>query len=276
MATSNRTEDSERSSGTPERVRNTVAATATTSTEARLRLGRELHDNMKHIQSAHHLQHIIDNNLQVYCGYVLYLSSYTVFIVQSHGSVPATVMATMAAVQQDMGRLQKAEVLMRQVVSVEEEKFQSTGEATDLQSSLNNLALVLRDQSRHIEANELYQRAVELSTNLEHDPIMMNNMASLLQDQGDLEPAIQQYMKALRSSHAMHGPSHCDTAVIMHNLAGAYRSVGKLTESQRLYRCAVRVFEQSLGIAHPSTAAAYNGLGLTFTGNPMTSRCRCC
>jgi tetratricopeptide (TPR) repeat protein len=49
------------------------------------------------------------------------------------------------------------------------------------------------------------------------------------------------------------GDNHPHVATSLNNLAELYRSQGKYTEAEPLYSKALKICEQSLGIAHPTT-----------------------
>jgi tetratricopeptide (TPR) repeat protein len=88
----------------------------------------------------------------------------------------------------------------------------------------------------------------------------VNNLAGLLQDQGDLAAARPLYERALAICEKALGPEHPNTAASLNNLANLLRAQGDLVPARPLYERALAIHEKALGPEHPDTAASLNNL----------------
>lgn len=119
------------------------------------------------------------------------------------------------------GNFDQAERLARQGLAEAEKTFGPVHRNTE--TSVSNLALVLRFQKRYEEAEKHYRRAL-----------------------------------ALRES--LLGATHPSTALLMLNLADVLQAQKKYAEAERLQRAVLPVFETAHG-DDPKTATALNNLG---------------
>ena len=60
------------------------------------------------------------------------------------------------------------------------------------------------------------------------------------------------------------GPEHPDIARILDNLGELYRSAGRSTEAEPLYRRALATLEKALGPEHPDVATVLNDLSKLY------------
>jgi tetratricopeptide (TPR) repeat protein len=88
----------------------------------------------------------------------------------------------------------------------------------------------------------------------------LNNLAHLLQAQGDFAGARPLYERALAIREKTLGPEHPYTAVSLNNLASLLRTQGDLAGARPLYERALAVAEKALGPEHPDTATCLNNL----------------
>ena len=88
----------------------------------------------------------------------------------------------------------------------------------------------------------------------------LNNLALLLQAQGDLAGARPLFERALAIREKALGPEHPDTASSLNNLAGLLKGQGDLAGARPLYERALAIRERALGPEHPSTATSLNNL----------------
>lgn len=119
------------------------------------------------------------------------------------------------------GNLGKAEQLARQALAQAEKTFGPSHGNTE--TSVANLALVLRFQKRHAESEKFYRRAL-----------------------------------ALRGARL--GEAHPSTALLMLNFADVLQAQQKYPEAERVQRAVLPVFEKAHG-DDPKTATALNNLG---------------
>ncbi len=90
--------------------------------------------------------------------------------------------------------------------------------------------------------------------------VSMNNLASLLQDQGKLAEAEPLFRRALETQQLTLGSEHPDTLTSLSNLASLLQDQGKLAEAEPLYRRALEARERTLGLEHLDTLISVNNL----------------
>jgi tetratricopeptide (TPR) repeat protein len=102
----------------------------------------------------------------------------------------------------------------------------------------------------------------------------LNNLALLLKDQGDLAGARPLYERALAIREKVLGPEHPDTATSLNGVAGLLQAEGHLARSRPLLERALAIREKVLGPEHPDTAKSLNGLALLLKGQGDFARAR--
>ena len=106
---------------------------------------------------------------------------------------------------------------------------------------------------------------VESSLGPEHPDTAtsLNNLALLLQAQGDLAGARPLYERALAIREKALGPEHPHTATSLNNLALLLKAQeGDFAGARPLYERALAIREKALGPEHPHTATSLNNLAL--------------
>ena len=88
----------------------------------------------------------------------------------------------------------------------------------------------------------------------------LNNLARLLQDQGDLAGARPLFERALAIREKALGPEHPDTATSLNNLAVLLQAQGDLAGARPLYERALAIREKALGPEHPDTILTRDNL----------------
>ncbi len=124
-----------------------------------------------------------------------------------------------------------------------------------------------RALAAYAQARPLYERALAIKEKVlgpEHPQtaLALNNLAHLLQDQGDLEGARRLHERALAIREKTLGPNHPDTAESLNNLALLLQDQGDLAAARPLFERALAIYQQALGPEHPSTATGCNNLAL--------------
>jgi tetratricopeptide (TPR) repeat protein len=122
-----------------------------------------------------------------------------------------------------------------------------------------------RALATYVEARPLFERALAICENVlgaEHPDTAMslNNLATLLQAQGDLAAARPLFERALAIHEKVHGPEHSDTAMSLNNLANLLLDQGDLAAARPLYERGLAISEKVLGAEHPDTATSLNNL----------------
>ncbi|RBP08535.1 Tfp pilus assembly protein PilF [Roseiarcus fermentans] len=121
--------------------------------------------------------------------------------------------------------------------------------------------------SAYSEARPLFERALtirEKALGPDHPATAasLNNLALLLQAQGDLAGARLLFERALTIWETALGLGHPDTAVGLNNLAELLRHQGDLAGARRLLERALAILEKALGHDHPTTGRSLNNLAV--------------
>jgi tetratricopeptide (TPR) repeat protein len=141
-----------------------------------------------------------------------------------------------------------------------------------LEAGASNL-LTLSGRYRQIaladygQARALFERALaicEKTFGPEHRyaATRLNDLARLLQAQGDLAAALPLFERALAIWEKNFGPEHPETAVSLNNLALLLQEQGDLAAALPLFERALAILEKNFGPEHPNTAISLNNLAL--------------
>jgi tetratricopeptide (TPR) repeat protein len=158
----------------------------------------------------------------------------------------------------------QAAPLFRDALAIREQTLGLEHPATAL--SLNDLALLLKDQGDFAGARPLVERALAiyekaLGPEHPHTATTLNNLASLLYDQGDLAAARPLFGRALAIREKTLGPEHPDTATTLNSLGAVKAAQTDFAGAQSLFESALAIREKTLGPQHPDTATTLINLG---------------
>ena len=108
-----------------------------------------------------------------------------------------------------------------------------------LATSLNNLAVLYRTQSKYTEAEPLYQRALairEKALGPEHPHVAtsLNNLAFLYYTQGKYAVAEPFYQRSLAIWEKLLGPEHPNVATSLENYAALLRNMNREAEAVQM------------------------------------------
>ncbi len=141
-------------------------------------------------------------------------------------------------------------------------------------TSVNNLALLYKDQGNYADAEPLLRQACEIwRTRLGQDhPVYgtsLNNLGRLYQEMGNYVEAELLYRQASGIDRAALGEDHPDFAVDLNNLGMLYQEMGDYARAESFLRHASNVRRSALGTHHPDYAASLNNLAAMYqdTGN---------
>jgi tetratricopeptide (TPR) repeat protein len=131
--------------------------------------------------------------------------------------------------------------------------------------SMNNLAIVLRQQGRYAEAETLHRQTLELKKKAlgdDHPSTLssMNNLANVLEERGRYAEAETLHRQTLELMKEALGDDHPSTLGSMSNLAEVFRQQGKVTEAETLQRQTFELKKEALGDDHPLTLGSMNNL----------------
>jgi tetratricopeptide (TPR) repeat protein len=126
-------------------------------------------------------------------------------------------------------------------------------------TSLNNLAVLLREANRLDEAEALFRRALAIGENSmgpDHPTVAtrLNNLAALLHDTNRLGDAEPLYRRALAIHEKTLGHDDPSVAHDLNNLAALLGKTNRIAEAESLLRRALDIlvkFTQAAGHQHP-------------------------
>jgi tetratricopeptide (TPR) repeat protein len=95
-----------------------------------------------------------------------------------------------------------------------------------------------------------------------------HNLGDLYSDQGKLVEAEQMYQRALQGYEQAWGPEHMSTLNTVNNLGNLYADQGKLVEAEQMYQRALQGHEKAVGVdnitTYPPTLKTIENLGSLF------------
>jgi len=166
--------------------------------------------------------------------------------------------------QKEIGNLKIAEKAFYDA----EQAFLSVGcNNVDMATCLNGHADVLFYRGIYLDAEPLYQRALDIYENVlgaEHTDVAMvlYNIASVKYYTGRFPEAEQLYRRALSNYEKAFGPEHTDVAMMLDGIALIKCATGQYADAEALYQKALIIREKVLGRDHYDVALTLNGIGL--------------
>lgn len=139
----------------------------------------------------------------------------------------------------------------------------------DTASILNRIANAYCDMGRHSQAEQLYQRSLDLreaSLGPDHLEVAhsLNNLAFLYGAMGQYPKAEPLYQRCLKVKEASLGPDNLDVALSLDNLADLYRDMGEYEKAEPHYLRSLKVREAKLGPDDLDVAVRLTKLGRLY------------
>lgn len=130
-------------------------------------------------------------------------------------------------------------------------------------SALGNLA---GNQSVSIEYGAKVKEGLEATdqTQTEEYAEVLNNIGAALEEQGDIEEAVEYYQKALTVDRGIYGESYSEVALRNVNIGLALQEKGEYNQALDHYQKALRIDQGLFGELHPSVASDYVTIGSLF------------
>lgn len=133
-------------------------------------------------------------------------------------------------------------------------------------ATLNNLALLYREQGNYLEAESLHQQtlvifAKALVPNYSAIAKTLNNLAQLYTIQGKYPDAKNLYQQALAIRKEVFGSEHHAVANTLNNLGDLYQILGDYPQAESYYQEALAIRESVFGSKHYHVAITLNSLG---------------
>jgi tetratricopeptide (TPR) repeat protein len=130
----------------------------------------------------------------------------------------------------------------------------------------NNIANMLGHQDRYMEAEEIFERALDrtekaLGSTHTSTLDLVNGLGAIYYNQGRLVEAEAMFKRALAGIEKALGPTHTSTLEIVNNLGLLYHDQGKLADAEAMYKRALAGMEKALGPTHTSTLDIVHNLG---------------
>ncbi len=132
----------------------------------------------------------------------------------------------------------------------------------DRLASFRHGPLAAYAQARHLYEGALAIREKALGPAHPETAKNLNDLAILLQAQGDLAGARPLIEQALAIYEKVLGPEHPNTATSLDNLASLLQAEGDIVGARALFDRALVIREKALGPEHPGTAMSFLSLGV--------------
>ena len=165
-----------------------------------------------------------------------------------------------------LGRYEEALPLMQRAVALR--RGPPPAADRDLGASLDDLASILQDLSRHDEAKSVFDEALAVRARLgEDDPDhieTLNNLGVFYRVVDDLEAAEPLVRRTLEARRRIYEPGHPRIGVALNNLASVLIGLGDTEEVETLQREVLEIWRTSQGPDHPDVALALSNLALTI------------
>jgi hypothetical protein len=134
---------------------------------------------------------------------------------------------------------------------------------------MNNLAIVLEEQGKVKEAEQMHRRTLLLKEKVlgkEHPNTLMSmsNLAVALNGQGNHAEADAIYRGTLSTREKVLGKEHPETLRSMNQVAMVLTRQKKFREAEELYRETLALREMVLGPEHPDTLTSVQGIGFVL------------
>ena len=142
---------------------------------------------------------------------------------------------------------------------------------TYILSTLNNLAVLKRQQNKLKDAENLLRRSLQGHSMNENVGIenpmtlgVMNNLAIVLKQLNKIKESQELYKKCLDLRKKVLGEQHGDTLDTLSNYAALLKEQGKIKIAEKYYLEAIKGLEIVNGSQHPATLSAVHGLGILY------------
>jgi tetratricopeptide (TPR) repeat protein len=134
---------------------------------------------------------------------------------------------------------------------------------------LNKTGLYAAGRAEFGQARERFERALAIDEAVSGPPDpnvagVVNNLASVLHELGELRDAHAAYEQALEMREAAYGPNHPLVAVSLSNLGLLLRDLNELPKARAVLERALAIDEATYGPEHPNVAVTVNNLGLVL------------
>ncbi|HEV3201339.1 MAG TPA: tetratricopeptide repeat protein [Bryobacteraceae bacterium] len=169
-------------------------------------------------------------------------------------STYALTLGNLGAHYVEVGRLDKAEALLRKSLAIYSALL--PGDSIPLALVRNALANLMVGDRRYDEAGTLIEAS--LITFRKHpapgsgeEAVGLNNLGVVRRYQGKNQEAIELFEQSIRITETELGPSHPALLRALNNLATMYAAAGRHDDADAAFQRAVSIAEKRLGSSHP-------------------------
>ena len=162
----------------------------------------------------------------------------------------------------DQKRYEEAESIHRQELEL---RLASGVDEKGLQDNLNDIAFVLAQQGKHVEAETIYNQILSYRTvhyGPEHEETLQTlwNLALTYRERRDFSNAEAKYLQLAGTQSKTLGIDHPKTLDSLEQLAWVLRQQEKYAQAEDRYRFLLDARTKSLGSEHPATLMIMNNL----------------
>eukprot|EP00747_Dinoflagellata_sp_TGD_P133603 gnl/TRDRNA2_/TRDRNA2_175215_c0_seq6.p1 gnl/TRDRNA2_/TRDRNA2_175215_c0~~gnl/TRDRNA2_/TRDRNA2_175215_c0_seq6.p1 ORF type:complete len:554 (+),score=126.37 gnl/TRDRNA2_/TRDRNA2_175215_c0_seq6:96-1757(+) len=165
--------------------------------------------------------------------------------------------------QRDSGEISSS---METLNAVEKTLRDGAQEGPDLSRCLTMKADLLRELKRYPEARSTIDEASkhqEVEFGGETNPevaVTLNNVGSILHDEGKFQDALEKYLSALQVNMATVGHDHPETAATHNSLGTLYQDAGDDASAQKHFEKCLEIQLTTVGTRSPDMATSYNNI----------------
>lgn len=171
----------------------------------------------------------------------------------------AQALSSMALVYRFRKNFGGSEKLYLLALEIDEELAGPTSEVT--MKDLNNLASLYQQQGYLEEAMNLYNRVLEFNSTTSVDfPTILSNIASLYDQYGDQKTAETLYLRAIELRKTTLGERHPSLYPIYNNLAELYSKQKRKEKAEHMFKHTLSIMEGSIGLNNSDAVAVLNNL----------------
>lgn len=174
--------------------------------------------------------------------------------------------SNLGLVHHSTGRFAKAEKYTLKALKIRRDKI---SDQLGYGVSLNNLAVLYKDQGKYNESEQLFKEATQIikaahGENSTQYAIVLNNNAMLFQTIGRYEQAEKLMLKSIEIADIQLKKKSPNYIRLYMNLALLYQLMDDLDQAERIYLEALQIQESRIGHNHPDYAALLRNLASLY------------
>ena len=197
-----------------------------------------------------------------------FLSALSIYEYEGLGETKkaALTYSNLGLVLHSTGRYQQAESYTLKALSIRRDKL---NDQAGYGASLNNLAVLYKDQGMYNESEELYKKAKKIIKNTSGEnstqyAIVLNNNAMLFQVIGRYQQSEKLMLQAIDIAGVQLKKKSSNYIRLYMNLALLYQLMDKLDDAEKIYLEALQIQEKRIGHNHPDYAVLLRNLASLY------------